>query len=150
MWIFSLVSLVKKHHNNFSSQNFSVENNYFYINNKNLKPASPGSSAIDSILKIFCFFLLEYEVALYREASPRSDDGGAISLDLENEIPVDQAVPIGTKLQLRATINEASGMYFFETFQYTGSVHCKVSKITGISREYLSLDFVISFYPGSM
>ena len=59
--------------------------------------------------------VLEYEVALYREASPRSDDGNGgiglpISLDLENEIPVDQAVPIGTKLQLRATINEASGM----------------------------------------
>ena len=53
---------------------------------------------------------LEYEVALYREASPRSDDGdGPITLDLENEIPVDQAVPIGTKLQLRATINPASG-----------------------------------------
>ena len=51
---------------------------------------------------------------MYREASPRSDDGGAISLDLENEIPVDQAVPIGTKLQLRATINEASGMFFFK------------------------------------
>ena len=59
---------------------------------------------------------LEYEVALYREASPRSDDGGAISLDLENEIPVDQAVPIGTKLQLRATINEASGMYFLKLY----------------------------------
>ena len=145
MDFFTRFTREKTPQNNFSSQNFSVENNYFYINNKNLKPASPGSSAIDSILKIFCFFLLEYEVALYREASPRSDDGGAISLDLENEIPVDQAVPIGTKLQLRATINEASGMYFFETLQYTGPVHCKVSKITGIYREYLSLDFVISF-----
>ena len=28
---------------------------------------------------------------------------------LQNEIPVDQAVPIGTKLQLRATINNESG-----------------------------------------
>jgi hypothetical protein len=50
---------------------------------------------------------LEYEVALYREASQRSDDG--LTVDIENEIPVDQAVPIGTKLQLRATINDKSG-----------------------------------------
>jgi hypothetical protein len=53
---------------------------------------------------------LEYEVALYREASPRSEDGGnGLTVDLVNEIPVDQAVPIGTKLQLRATINNESG-----------------------------------------
>ena len=53
---------------------------------------------------------LEYEVALYREASPRSEDGGnGLTVDLANEIPVDQAVPIGTKLQLRATINNESG-----------------------------------------
>ena len=55
---------------------------------------------------------LEYEVALYREASPRSDDSGTLgglTIDVENEIPVDQAVPIGTKLQLRATINDNSG-----------------------------------------
>ena len=53
---------------------------------------------------------LEYEVALYREASPRSEDGGnGLTVDLANEIPVDQAVPIGTKLQLRATINDESG-----------------------------------------
>ena len=54
---------------------------------------------------------------MYREATPRSDDGGGlISLDLENEIPVDQAVPIGTKLQLRATINEASGTLYPKVF----------------------------------
>lgn len=54
---------------------------------------------------------LEYEVALYREASPRSveDGGDGLTVDIENEIPVDQAVPIGTKLQLRATINDQSG-----------------------------------------
>ena len=40
---------------------------------------------------------LEYEVALFREAS--KDDTS------ENEVPIDQAVSIGTKLQLRATIN---------------------------------------------
>ena len=41
---------------------------------------------------------LEYEVALFREASKEEDAG-------DNEVPVDQAVAIGTKLQLRATIN---------------------------------------------
>ena len=58
---------------------------------------------------------LEYEVALFREATNTggttslfsSSDSGANSI---NEIPVDQAVPIGTKLQLRATINTQSGM----------------------------------------
>ena len=60
---------------------------------------------------------LEYEVALYREASPRSEDGGnGLTVDLQNEIPVDQAVPIGTKLQLRATINNESGASFFQFF----------------------------------
>ena len=56
---------------------------------------------------------LEYEVALYREASPRSieDGGDGLTVALQNEIPVDQAVPIGTKLQLRATINNESGKY---------------------------------------
>ena len=60
---------------------------------------------------------LEYEVALYREASPRSEDGGSgLTVDLQNEIPVDQAVPIGTKLQLRATINNESGASFISIF----------------------------------
>ena len=59
---------------------------------------------------------LEYEVALYREASPRSiedggDGGDGLTVALQNEIPVDQAVPIGTKLQLRATINNESGRH---------------------------------------
>ena len=44
---------------------------------------------------------LEYEVALYREAT--NDD------EFSNDLPVDQAVPLGTKLQLRATINTDSG-----------------------------------------
>ncbi|KAJ2943734.1 hypothetical protein O0L34_g16862 [Tuta absoluta] len=46
---------------------------------------------------------LEYEVALYKEAPPVSRHSNH-SLDL----PVDQAVPIGTKLQLRARINPES------------------------------------------
>lgn len=69
---------------------------------------------------------LEYEVALYREASPRSEDGGnGLTVDLANEIPVDQAVPIGTKLQLRATINNESGkekpaIVQCQTYKYLG------------------------------
>ncbi|CAG9561292.1 unnamed protein product [Danaus chrysippus] len=46
---------------------------------------------------------LEYEVALYKEAPPVSRHSNH-SLDM----PVDQAVPIGTKLQLRARINPDS------------------------------------------
>ncbi|CAK1586097.1 unnamed protein product [Parnassius mnemosyne] len=46
---------------------------------------------------------LEYEVALYKEAPPVSRHSNH-SVDL----PVDQAVPIGTKLQLRARINPDS------------------------------------------
>ena len=62
---------------------------------------------------------LEYEVALYREASPRSEDGGnGLTVDLANEIPVDQAVPIGTKLQLRATINNESGKKLIHVVLY--------------------------------
>ena len=49
---------------------------------------------------------LEYEVALFRESGPGGSGGGGA------ESPVDQAVPIGTKLQLRATIGADSGMYF--------------------------------------
>ena len=45
---------------------------------------------------------LEYEVALYKEAPTRLSN-------LTNELPVDQAVPIGTKLQLRARISPTSG-----------------------------------------
>ncbi|CAH2091058.1 unnamed protein product [Euphydryas editha] len=46
---------------------------------------------------------LEYEVALYKEAPPISRHSNH-SVDM----PVDQAVPIGTKLQLRARINPDS------------------------------------------
>ena len=48
---------------------------------------------------------LEYEVALYREAANNDD--------ISNDLPVDQAVVLGTKLQLRATINTDSGKHLF-------------------------------------
>ena len=48
---------------------------------------------------------LEYEVALYKEAPPARLGNNS------NELPVDQAVPIGTKLQLRARINPESGIF---------------------------------------
>ena len=44
---------------------------------------------------------LEYVVALYRETTTKSGDF---------VMPVNEAVPIGTRLQLRATINTQSGM----------------------------------------
>ncbi|ODM95598.1 1-deoxy-D-xylulose-5-phosphate synthase, partial [Orchesella cincta] len=58
---------------------------------------------------------LEYEVALYREtnlpiAAGRSSPGSGtfITGSDSQELPVDQAVPIGTRLQLRARINPDS------------------------------------------
>jgi hypothetical protein len=60
---------------------------------------------------------LEYEVALYRETSPNtmaarsSSNAGAVITGMDShELPVDQAVPIGTRLQLRAKINHESGI----------------------------------------
>lgn len=52
---------------------------------------------------------LEYEVALYKEAPTRVGAQGQLPPGLPGELPVDQAVPIGTKLQLRARINPDSG-----------------------------------------
>lgn len=54
---------------------------------------------------------LEYEVALYKEAPAR------ISSNATSELPVDQAVPIGTKLQLRARINPDSGTTNFKSLR---------------------------------
>jgi hypothetical protein len=55
---------------------------------------------------------LEYEVALYKEAPPTR-----VGNNSNSELPVDQAVPIGTKLQLRARINPDSGMLLVKTNQ---------------------------------
>ncbi|KAG8244803.1 hypothetical protein J6590_015345 [Homalodisca vitripennis] len=57
---------------------------------------------------------LEYEVALYKEAPARKANSSS-------ELPVDQAVPIGTKLQLRARINPQSVCVVFQGF-----VHVRV------------------------
>ncbi|XP_021951890.2 uncharacterized protein LOC110848861 isoform X2 [Folsomia candida] len=57
---------------------------------------------------------LEYEVALYRETATtsslaaRSSSSAYITGADSHELPVDQAVPIGTRLQLRAKINPDS------------------------------------------
>ena len=45
-------------------------------------------------------------MALYREAASNDEIGS-------NDLPVDQAVVLGTKLQLRATINTDSGEKMF-------------------------------------
>lgn len=80
---------------------------------------------------------LEYEVALYKEAPPIGRIGGnsALSAHLknhtkqqqallnQNELPVDQAVPIGTKLQLRARISQQSVWKFVKLMEVTVSKH---------------------------
>lgn len=77
---------------------------------------------------------LEYEVALYKEAPPLARINaniGALSskhpknssslLGKANEVPVDQAVPIGTKLQLRARISTQSVWKFVKLMEVTVS-----------------------------
>nr|CAI5843263.1 unnamed protein product [Callosobruchus analis] len=59
---------------------------------------------------------LEYEVALYKEA-PATRLGNATA----GELPVDQAVPIGTKLQLRARISPDSAWKFVKLMEVTVS-----------------------------
>ncbi|EFA00531.2 uncharacterized protein LOC100142231 [Tribolium castaneum] len=58
---------------------------------------------------------LEYEVALYKEAPAR------ISNATNSELPVDQAVPIGTKLQLRARISPESAWKYVKLMEVTVS-----------------------------
>ncbi|RZF48243.1 hypothetical protein LSTR_LSTR006210 [Laodelphax striatellus] len=58
---------------------------------------------------------LEYEVALYKEAPARINNSS------NSELPVDQAVPIGTKLQLRARINPHSAWKFVKLMEVTVS-----------------------------
>lgn len=58
---------------------------------------------------------LEYEVALYREAAGNNSD---TSIGTET---VDQAVPIGTKLQLRARINTESAWGYIKLLEVTVS-----------------------------
>ncbi|GJQ71196.1 hypothetical protein Trydic_g1093 [Trypoxylus dichotomus] len=57
---------------------------------------------------------LEYEVALYKEAPARIGN-------TSSELPVDQAVPIGTKLQLRARINPDSAWKYLKLMEVTVS-----------------------------
>uniref|UniRef100_A0A336L5G1 CSON005194 protein n=1 Tax=Culicoides sonorensis TaxID=179676 RepID=A0A336L5G1_CULSO len=77
---------------------------------------------------------LEYEVALYKEAPPlarvsgindkphRTNSTTIAPHHLKNdEVPVDQAVPIGTKLQLRARISSASVWKYVKLMEVTVS-----------------------------
>lgn len=64
---------------------------------------------------------LEYEVALYKEAPTRVGAHGQLPPGLPGELPVDQAVPIGTKLQLRARINPDSAWKFLKLMEVTVS-----------------------------
>ncbi|KAK4876521.1 hypothetical protein RN001_009027 [Aquatica leii] len=60
---------------------------------------------------------LEYEVALYKEAPAARISNNHTA----NELPVDQAVPIGTKLQLRARISQESAWKYVKLMEVTVS-----------------------------
>ncbi|CRL00895.1 CLUMA_CG014146, isoform A [Clunio marinus] len=79
---------------------------------------------------------LEYEVALYKEAPPplgringphvhghlpKNHSASALQGLNNNEVPVDQAVPIGTKLQLRARISLQSVWKYVKLMEVTVS-----------------------------
>lgn len=78
---------------------------------------------------------MEYEVALYKEAPPLARISGQQQqnaghnfaknvtnpLNINNEVPVDQAVPIGTKLQLRARISLQSVWKYVKLMEVTVS-----------------------------
>uniref|UniRef100_A0A8W7JVG8 ZP domain-containing protein n=1 Tax=Anopheles albimanus TaxID=7167 RepID=A0A8W7JVG8_ANOAL len=78
---------------------------------------------------------LEYEVALYKEAPPiarisgnlaglknhSSSSSSSLPAVTNNEVPVDQAVPIGTKLQLRARISSQSVWKYVKLMEVTVS-----------------------------
>ena len=63
---------------------------------------------------------LEYEVALYKEA-PAARMNASVLATSGGELPVDQAVPIGTKLQLRARINPDSAWKYVKLMEVTVS-----------------------------
>lgn len=98
---------------------------------------------------------LEYEVALYKEAPPTGRISGnlaALNAHLKNqtkqaaltqsELPVDQAVPIGTKLQLRARISSQSVWKYVKLMEVTVSgrsrtivdyfLHSKTDSVPGL------------------
>lgn len=60
---------------------------------------------------------LEYEVALYKEAPAARIS----NISSSSELPVDQAVPIGTKLQLRARISPDSAWRYVKLMEVTVS-----------------------------
>lgn len=72
---------------------------------------------------------LEYEVALYKEAPPNTRINGANAVSStnkepsssSNELPIDQAVQIGTKLQLRARISQQSVWKYVKLIEVTVS-----------------------------
>ncbi|XP_052898057.1 uncharacterized protein LOC128304858 [Anopheles moucheti] len=75
---------------------------------------------------------LEYEVALYKEAPPiarisgnlaglKNHSSSSLPAVTNNEVPVDQAVPIGTKLQLRARISSQSVWKYVKLMEVTVS-----------------------------
>lgn len=83
-----------------------------------MKPFSPHGARVSGVVEETSG-RLEYEVALYKEAPSTVTNKGLPLGDSnsygnhsaqalvasQNELPLDQAVPIGTKLQLRARIS---------------------------------------------
>ncbi len=92
------VSLKKKHYFDSYSTNLLIELRPPAARVSGVVEESPGH--------------LEYEVALFRE-SDKSNNNNNNNAILDSEVPVEQAVPIGTKLQLRASINDNSGENVF-------------------------------------
>lgn len=72
---------------------------------------------------------LEYEVALYKEA-PAARLSNTTQMG-NSELPVDQAVPIGTKLQLRAKINPDSAWKYVKLMEVTVSPDPDEPHMTG-------------------
>lgn len=91
----------------FSSWTISVENYFTHF--------SPHGARVSGVVEETPG-RLEYEVALYKEA-PAS----RISNLSNSELPVDQAVPIGTKLQLRARISPDSAWKYVKLMEVTVS-----------------------------
>lgn len=98
---------------------------------------------------------LEYEVALYKEAppiarvsgtnNPVSSSNDPPSLTASKEQTVDQAVPLGTKLQLRARISQSVWKYV-KLMEVTVSPDSgKFNLIEHLKRIY-NLNFIILFY----
>ncbi|CAB3362074.1 Hypothetical predicted protein [Cloeon dipterum] len=84
---------------------------------------------------------LEYEVALYKEAPPKNSTNG--QLMKQGDVPIEQAVQIGTKLQLRARINAESVWRYVKLMEVTVSPDPENPHVAG--HVYLVKDGCVCF-----